>query len=787
MPGDSRDGASGAARPSPRALATIRFACVVAIGIGVLSLLGWVAGLPALVHFGAEAYPHWPNTALAQSGLALALLFWTAGHRAWGVPPLALALCVGGGTFLQYATSRDLGIDRLLLNPMLIPTDSIIPGRPGILTTLSLLLLATGVLLLLSQPRWARAGVLALACLALGLTVTSLSLLLALPKVGEPVVRLASSIPSSLATASLGLALVLSQPGPRDLAQPLQSLWGRGSPWTRAELALPALVVLPAILFPIEVQLAQTGRIRPMEIELLGSVINLALVVGLFAWALVVLEQERRTLVESEARLGVATEAYGIGVFEWHMWTGDLVWSAGAERKLGLPPGALSSYAAWRAHLDPAEAEALLARLEGFIARGALGDRFVYQYRFRRPDGSLRLIENSARVLCDAQGRPARMIGLAVDITDRERQQAQLRSLIQTVPSAMIVIDAQGVIRRFNPAAEILFGLSKKVVLGRDVALLLAEPGPGESLFGRPLVRADLLVPSRSLARVVRRRAGSEVPVELSVGEAMAAGERLFTIFIRDVSEREAALARLETLRNEYAHASRLTTMGEMAAGLAHELNQPLAACANFLSSAELMLDPQAGSAVQAVRQAREQVLRAGAITRKLRDFLAKGEAEMSVHPVRGVIEDALTLALAGRDRARLTIALALAPEADSMLADRVQIQQVLVNLIRNAAEAIAECADGRGTLFISTALAEQRMIRFTIADTGPGIAPDILAAPFSPFVSTKKGEGMGIGLAICRRLIEAHGGTLVLANRAEGGACLSFTIPLAYLEEAAA
>ncbi len=251
-----------------------------------------------------------------------------------------------------------------------------------------------------------------------------------------------------------------------------------------------------------------------------------------------------------------------------------------------------------------------------------------------------------------------------------------------------------------------------------------------------------------------------------------------------DVTERREAEQRLHELQLELLHASRLSAMGQMAAALAHELNQPLGAATNFLGAARLALQSARPGAPQRalarIEKAVEQTVRAGAILSRLRDFIAHGETDKRIVSAPRLIEDAVALALVGTKDAALRVRFDFAAEEHPIVADRVQIQQVVFNLVRNALEATA----GRSPreITIATRPTAQAELQVSVADTGSGLGEDPEAV-FRPFASTKA-TGMGIGLSICRTIVEAHGGRLWAEPRPGGGAAFRFTLPLAPLEE---
>jgi two-component system, LuxR family, sensor kinase FixL len=365
-----------------------------------------------------------------------------------------------------------------------------------------------------------------------------------------------------------------------------------------------------------------------------------------------------------------------------------------------------------------------------------------------------------------------RSTAAANDILARE---AHLQSILDTVPDAMIVIDEQGLIQSFSSAAERLFGYKASDVLGKNIKMLMPSPyrEDHDGYLGRYRSTGERRIIGIGRVVVGERKDGSTFPMELSVGEMRSGDQRFFTGFIRDLTERQQTEARLQELQTELVHISRLTAMGEMASSLAHELNQPLSAIANYLKGSHRLLsertDPESDRLRTALDKAGEQALRAGEIIRRLRDFVARGETETRAESLSKLVEEAGALALVGAKQQGVHVRFRVDPHADLVLADKVQIQQVVLNLIRNAVEAMTEADSPRRELLVSTAPAEDEMVEIVVADTGPGIAPAIADQLFQPFVTTKR-QGMGVGLSISRTIVEAHGGRIWVEPNPRGG-----------------
>lgn len=362
-----------------------------------------------------------------------------------------------------------------------------------------------------------------------------------------------------------------------------------------------------------------------------------------------------------------------------------------------------------------------------------------------------------------------------------------LQSILDTVPDAMVVIDAQGMIQSFSSAAERLFGWTGPEVRGRNVRVLMPEPyrQAHDGYLQRYARTGEKRIIGIGRVVVGARKDGSTFPMELSIGET-AGGTPFFTGFVRDLSERQQTESRLQDLQAELVHVSRLLAMGEMASTLAHEINQPLSAIAHLLAGSRRLLErgreEDRPKVEEAMDKAAAQALRAGEIIHRMRAFVARGDSERAVESLRKIIEEASALALIGAREHRVHVRFELDPGAGHIFADRVQIQQVLLNLIRNAMEAMQQSATRE--LLISTAVNAPGAALVSVIDTGSGISDEIGDQLFKPFMTTKA-HGMGVGLSISRSIIESHGGQIWAEANPRGGAIFQFTLPLAAAQDA--
>ena len=447
-----------------------------------------------------------------------------------------------------------------------------------------------------------------------------------------------------------------------------------------------------------------------------------------------------------------------------------------AEEMLGQPISLLAS----TGHADE------MRRILDRIREGGRVDH--YETERRRKDGKIIQIALTVSPIRDQAGRVVGASKIARDITEEKlaasalsEREAHLHSILDTVPDGMVVIDERGIIQSFSATAERMFSYTAEEARGRNVSMLMPSPyrENHDGYIARYLATGERRI--IGLGRVVagQRKDGSTFPMELSVGEVQGERHRLFTGFVRDLTERQRTLKRVQELQSELLHVSRLTEMGQMAAALAHEINQPLTAATNYAEAAHLLLSGSDSTSARrtgaAIDNALGQMNRATQIIRRLRDFVRKGEPQQRAEDIAKIVEEAAALALIGAKERGVKVQLRAAPQLPQVLIDKVHIQQVVVNLMRNAIEAM-EGSDRR-ELTISTEMIEDGLIRISIADTGPGIAPEVAGRLFQPFVTTKA-QGMGVGLSICRSIVEAHSGRLWVEANPEGCTIFRFTVP---------
>lgn len=362
-------------------------------------------------------------------------------------------------------------------------------------------------------------------------------------------------------------------------------------------------------------------------------------------------------------------------------------------------------------------------------------------------------------------------------------QSIPLEALYPTIGDAIVLMDRDGIIRSFSPSAATMFGYSEKDVVGENVSILMTSPYREEhdGYLQRYHQTGERHILGSSRVMPARRRDGSTFPCELSVGDTVVDGQQMFLGIIHDLTIRQSAFRRLHSMQSELAHVARISQMGTMASAMAHELNQPLAAVSNYVEAVRASLisegRTQRDPIVKALTASANEIDRIGIIIRRLRDFIRYGDSVREEASAKALVNEALALALADGDGAGVAVGFFLESKADSIFVDRIQFQQVMVNLLRNALEAMLGRDDR--TIEIRSRGDGKLMVEFIVSDSGPGLDPKIAQRLFEPFHSTKA-QGLGLGLSISHNIVTAHGGRIWAEPSPLGGTSFHFTVPMA-------
>ncbi|SUS03376.1 Two-component hybrid sensor and regulator [uncultured Defluviicoccus sp.] len=520
-----------------------------------------------------------------------------------------------------------------------------------------------------------------------------------------------------------------------------------------------------------------------------------------------VLERSKAAYLDEAQRLSQT------GSFGWNIATGELQWSdetfriCGIDRATPLSIDLINQ----RVHADDATAfrEAVQAAVK---SRGA----FDHELRFTRDGGDVRVLHMKGHFLKE---QPEQFVGALIDITDRRRNEEALqnsefryRNIFRAMSVSFWELDfsevgamlralrksgVQDFAAHFAEHPEFVRDMMRatRVLDVNDYAVMLQGRGDKGALLGNvePLwpetsnavyaasvIAAITGKPGFSAETRMRKIDGTEFPAHFTASfpkEGVASARLLIGVI--DISERVAAQEKLRAVQAEFAHAARLSTLGELAASIAHEVNQPLAAIATNASAGLRWLDRPEPN-LEEVRALAARIAgdakRAGDIIARIRSMAARRATESTPLSVKSVIEEAASFLRHDLQAQQVTLQLSLPPDLPPVLGDRTQLQQVVVNLAINAAQAMAQSGAEKRRITISAARQEGGIL-ITVDDTGPGIPPEHVDRLFESFFTTKE-AGMGIGLPICKSIVEAHGGQIEAENRATGGARFSFTLP---------
>ena len=478
----------------------------------------------------------------------------------------------------------------------------------------------------------------------------------------------------------------------------------------------------------------------------------------------------------SQKRLQLALDAAQMGTWEWQIATDQSHWSEKSKEIFGVdgmhPELTLDHFLQL---VRPEDRDEVAAAMQRTVREGT---PFESEFRITLPGGQSRWVLAKGVALFDPAGRPTRLIGVNADVTERVRAERALRSseerLAKTFRSSP---DAIAITRReddrileVNGTWEELFGYRRDDAVGRTpVELGLWETTDRERF--RQLLAAGH--PVRDFEVELRTRTGGVRPVVLGADTDEMGGEPCVITYTRDLTEQKRAEAEAREQRLEVAHLSRVAMLGELSGALAHELNQPLTAILANARAAQRLLrvaSPDLDELRSILADIAEDDRRAGEVIERLRAFLRKGDIQPGRLDLNQVVTEVLGLVHSDLIQRGVTVDARLSPLLPAVFADRVQLQQVLLNLLLNACDAMADDARGEKRVTIVTAESGTDQVVLSVADQGTGIAPDEMDRVFEPFV-TSKPHGLGLGLAICRSIVTAHGGRLWADNNAEGGA----------------
>lgn len=355
--------------------------------------------------------------------------------------------------------------------------------------------------------------------------------------------------------------------------------------------------------------------------------------------------------------------------------------------------------------------------------------------------------------------------------------QEHLATILSAARDGVLTVDAKGRIESVNPSVERLFGRPAHLLIGHDVRDIIESP----QLFRSSMSTMQSAPDSAARWELNARRSdGASFPIELTVGPFGAPGQEHYTLVIRDITSRREAEIRTRIHQSELTQMSRLSLAGEMASALAHELNQPLTAIAAYARGCLRLIRPDRQDTLkEGIEGVVQQSERAANIITRLRDFVRTGSPQRTAVNVQELVAGALALARPEAGENGVDVQSQVATDLPSVLADRIQIEQVILNLVRNAVDAMLASEAKTKAVTLDARRTARHTVEISVADTGPGVPPEVLERLFDPFVTTKP-TGMGLGLSICRSIMDAHGGQLRLMRQSESGAVFAFDLPIA-------
>jgi two-component system sensor kinase FixL len=373
-----------------------------------------------------------------------------------------------------------------------------------------------------------------------------------------------------------------------------------------------------------------------------------------------------------------------------------------------------------------------------------------------------------------------------ISIDSNQGSHESLKAFLDAAVDAMIISDRHGLILRTNPAAQSYFGYTEEELKGQNVHCLMPEPDHGrhDSYLKNYLDSGDAKIIGIGREVTALHADGNTFPIHLSVGEIIGDGEAKFVAIIRDLSSEKATLDVVKELETHLAHADRLVMLGELTAGIAHEINQPLTAIAAFADAGASLLEsntPEALAELEKVcLRVSEQARRAGDIVNRLRRLSRKGELTRSTHDIRNLVNNILLLFNHELKQSNINLTTCFDDEIPEIVVDEIQVQQVLVNLVKNAFDVLNESEIEKPRIEINV-LKTEKSIDIHVVDNGPGVPADFKRKLFEPFFTTKK-HGVGLGLSICKNIALMHGGSLSQENLEKGGARFTLSLPLSFI-----
>ena len=533
------------------------------------------------------------------------------------------------------------------------------------------------------------------------------------------------------------------------------------------------LVVWGIIQVPFLACFSYLGLVAAMGYQMSNEMLQKAQLAGR-------LRASQADLREIQQRVELAASAAELAMWMWEI-EGDEIWITDKGRALlGFSPSERVTFELFRSRLHPDDRESVVRAAENSLH---IGTEYESEYRMLLPDGQVRWFAGRGQVEFNREGRPIRMRGASLDITKRKQAEEQFRLVVEASPSAMIMVNREGRIALVNTQVEAVFGYPREELLGNSIEMLVPERLRSHHVGYRGGYFNDAQARPMGAERELFGlcKDGSEVPIEIGLNP-IHTSEGLFVLAsIIDISERKQAELEAARRRNEMAHLSRVTTLGELSGSLAHELNLPLGAILSNAQAAQRILangDADLAEVREILKDIVSEDKRAAEVIRRLRLWLKKGEVQQHPVGINKVVRDVLKLIRTDLINQKVAVDTELSQNLPFVTGDPVQLQQVLVNLIVNACDAMSSCRASERRLVIRTGIADgSSAIMVSITDRGCGIPEGKMEQLFESFFTTKE-KGMGLGLSVCQTILAAHRGKLWATNNNDCGATFYFSLP---------
>jgi two-component system, LuxR family, sensor kinase FixL len=534
------------------------------------------------------------------------------------------------------------------------------------------------------------------------------------------------------------------------------------------------LVVWGIIQVPFLVCFVILGLLAAMGYELCSDIFQAAQLARR-------LNASQAALRKTERDMEIAVNAVDLALWTWDIARNEVWLSPKARAVFGFSPSEKLNTERIRGVIHPEDRELLRNAVKNSLQTGAENP---IEYRVMLPSGEIRWLVRRSRTEFDRSGKPVSMHGILFDITERKFAEERFRLVVETAPTAMIMVNKEGRITLVNKRVETLFGYERDELLGHPIEMLVPERFRSQHVGDRHGYLCDPQARPMGAGRELfgRRKDGSEVPIEIGLNPIHTSKGLLVLASIVDISERKLAELERARQRHDLAHLARVTTLGELSSSLAHELTHPITAILSNAQAAQRFLDAEDVD-LNEVREILNDIVtedqRAGEVIHRLRQLLRKGEPPKHCDDVdlNEVIGDVLKLTRSDLINQNVTVDTDLAQNLPPVTGDQVQLQQVVLNLVMNGCEAMADCDSSERQLLIASK-SENGAVGVSVTDRGGGIHEKKLEQVFERFFTTKK-EGMGLGLSICRTIIDAHQGKIWATNNGGCGATFHFSLPI--------